>query len=152
MDDKNKWLDAGIENILKKPAYSKSSATILKNMLPEKMSAVLLDFSKPLLDVIDLSDEAVLNSTVMVAVTIWNYSILNDKNAQPKPLMDELDKETIIATIEKAFYGYVGGRILADLLSRKKSLYSDNYRIIGDFNIKWNKSKTEFHLTVLTSD
>ena len=88
----------------------------------------------------------------MVAVTIWNYSIFNDENAQPSPLMDGLDKEMIIATIEKAFHGFVGGRIFADLLNRKKSLYPDNYRIIGDFNINWNKSKTEFHLTVLTSD
>jgi hypothetical protein len=152
MDDKNKWLDAGIENMLKNPAYAKSNTTILKNMLPQKMSAVLLDFAKPLLDAIDLSDETTLRSAIMVAVTIWNYTILNDENAQPKPLMDGLDKETIIATIEKAFRGYVGGRIFADLLGRKKSLYPDNYRIIGDFNINWNKSKTEFHLTVLTSD
>jgi len=151
VDDKNKWLDAGIESILKNPAYSKASTTILKNMLPQKMSAVLLDYAKPLLDVIDLADEAALKSTIMVAVTIWNYSILNDENAQPKPSMDGLDKETIIAAIERAFHGYVGGRIFNDLLSRKKSLYPDNYRIIGDFSINWNKSKIEFHLTVLTT-
>ena len=85
MDDKNKWLDAGIENMLKNPAYAKSNTTILKNMLPQKMSAVLLDFAKPLLDAIDLSDETTLRSAIMVAVTIWNYTILNDENAQPKP-------------------------------------------------------------------
>ena len=27
-----------------------------------------------------------------------------------------------------------------------------NHRLIGDFDINWNKLKTEFYLTVLTSD
>ena len=152
MDSKNKWLDAGIEKMLKNPAYAKANTTVLKNMLPQKMSAVLLDFAKPLLDMIDLSDETATRSAVMVAVSIWNYSIINNKNVPTKPILDGLDKKTIIATVEKAFRGHIGERILTDLLSRKKSLYPDNNRLIGDFDLTWNKSKTEFHLTVFTSE
>ena len=55
MGNKNKWLDAGIERMTKKPAYAKANTTILKNALPEKMSAVLLNFAKPLLDEIDIN-------------------------------------------------------------------------------------------------
>ena len=45
MGNKNKWLDAGIERMTKKHAYEKANTTILKNALPEKMSAVLLNFA-----------------------------------------------------------------------------------------------------------
>ena len=152
MDDKNKWLDAGIENMLKNPAYANANTTILKNMLPQKMSAALLDFAKPLLDALDLSDETVTKSAIMVAVAIWNYSIINDENAPSKPVIGGLHKKTITATIVKAFRGHIGKRVFADLLSRKKSLYPDNHKIIGDFDINWNETKTEFHLTVLTSN
>ena len=87
MSKKNKWLDAGIERMTEKPAYSKANTTILKNALPEKMSAVLLDFAKPLLDEIDLTDDVVLKSTIMMAMTIWNYSIVIDGKA-PKGIVD----------------------------------------------------------------
>ena len=152
MDNKNKWLDAGINNILKKPVYEKANTTILKNMLPQKLSAVLLDFAKPLLDITDLSDETATKSAVMVAVTIWNYSIINDENAPPNTMINGLDKNLITSTIENAFNGYIGERVFTDLLNRKKSLYPENHRIIGDFDLNWNKAKTEFHLTVLTND
>ena len=152
MAGKNKWLDAGIERMLKKPAYAESNMTILKNALPQKMSAVLLDFAKPLLDITDLSDKAATRSAVMVAISIWNYSIINDENAPSNIVKDSLDKKMIISMTEKAFRGYIVERIFADLLERKKSLYPENYRIIGDFDLNWNKSGSEFHLSVLSSD
>ena len=93
-DNPNKWLDAGISNMLKKPAYAKANTTILKNMLPQKMSAALLDIAKPLLEVINLSDERVTRSAIMVAVAIWNYSIITDKKAPSKPVI-----ETVISKI-----------------------------------------------------
>jgi hypothetical protein len=152
MDDKNKWLDAGIKNMLKDPAYAKANATIVKNLLPQKMSAVLLDFAKPLLDITDLSNEAATRSAVMVAVAIWNYSIISDENTPSNTVIDRLDKKAITATIEDAFRGYIGDNILTDLLNRKKSLYPENRRFIGDFDLNWNKSRTEFHLTVLCAN
>jgi len=151
MADKNKWLDAGLENMLKNPAYAKSNTTILKNMLPQKMSAVLLDFAKPLLDITDLSDKAAAKSAITVAATVWNYSIINDDNASSSLAIGSPDKKSILTAIENAFHGYIGERIFADLLSRKKSLYPENNRIIGDFDLNWNESGTEVHLSVITT-
>ena len=151
MYNKNKWLDAGIERMMKNPSYKKANTTILKNALPEKMSAVLLDFAKPLLDEVDLTDDAVLKSTIMMAMTIWNYSIVIDGKA-PKGIFDAEMQTSIKAAVKNACQGPIGERVLLELLNRKKALYPDNYRIIGDFDINWNMSKTEFHLTILTTD
>jgi hypothetical protein len=151
MGNKNNWLDAGIERMTKKPAYAKANTTILKNALPEKISAVLLNFAKPLLDTVDLTDDAVTKSTIMMAVTIWNYSIIIDGKA-PKGIVDTALQTSIKTAVKSACQGPIGERVLFELLNRKKALYPDNYKIIGDFDINWNKSKTEFHLTVLTTD
>jgi len=151
MSKKNKWLDAGIERMTEKPAYSKANTTILKNALPEKMSAVLLDFAKPLLDEIDLTDDVVLKSTIMMAMTIWNYSIVIDGKA-PKGIVDKSLQSSIKEAVKNACQGPIGERVMLELLNRKKALYPENYKIIGDFDINWNKSKTEFHLTVLTTE
>ena len=151
MNKKNKWLDAGIERITNNPAYTNANTTILKNALPEKMSSVLLDFAKPLLDEIDLNDCSVLKSTIMMAMTIWNYSIVIDGKA-PKGIIDTALQTSIKAAVKNACQGPIGERVLFELLNRKKVLYPKNYKIIGDFDINWNKSKTEFHLTVLTTD
>jgi len=115
------------------------------------MSAILLDFAKPMLDEVDLTDEVVLKSTIMMAMTIWNYSIVIDGNA-PKGIVDKSLQSSIKAAVRNACQGSIGEIVLLELLNRKKVLYPDNYKIIGDFDINWNKSKTEFHLTVLTTE
>ncbi|MDR2571092.1 MAG: hypothetical protein LBD23_12515 [Oscillospiraceae bacterium] len=56
------------------------------------------------------------------------------------------------AAVKKICQEPIGERVMLELLNRKKALYPDNYKIIGDFDINWNKPKTEFHLTVLTTD
>jgi len=151
MENKNKWLDAGIERMTKKPSYAKANTTILKNALPEKMSAMLLNFAKPLLDEVDLTDDVVTKSTIMMAVTIWNYSVLIDGKA-PRGMVDKALQTSIKAAVKNACQGPIGERVLLELLNRKKALYPDNYKIIGDFDINRDKSKTEIHLTVLTTD
>ena len=151
MSKKSKWLDAGIDRMSKKPAYSNTSTTILKNALPEKMSAVLLDYAKPLLDEVDLTDDVVLKSTIMMAMIIWNYSIVIDGKA-PKGIVDISLQSSIKEAVKNACQGPLGERVMLELLNRKKALYPENYKIIGDFDINWNKSKTEFHLTILTTE
>ena len=152
MSNKNKKLDDGLERMLKNPAYANSNMTIIKNALPQKMSAVLLDFARPLLDMIDLSDQTATKSAIMVAVGIWNYSIINDKRAPKRPLTDKLDKKMIKSMTEQAFQDSIGEWVFNELLTRKKTLYPDNYRIIGDFDLRWNESGSEFYLSVITSD
>ena len=58
MIDRNSHLDEGLKEMLKNPVYE--GKTILKNMLPVKQSAVILDFALPILDKIDMSNKSLL--------------------------------------------------------------------------------------------
>ena len=130
-----------------KPEYA--GKTILKNALPQKMSGVLLDFAKPLLDGIDMSDQFVLESALRMAVTVWNYSVAVDKPSGG--LADRLNKKSMEVMVAKAFSGNIGENVLKTLLDRKKALYPDNMYGIADFEVKWNPDGSQFHLTVMAT-
>jgi len=136
MADKKTWLNKDTEDIAKKPEYA--GKTILKNMHPQKMSEVLLNFSKPLLDEIDQLDKLILNSALKIAVVVWNYSVLMDKSSLG--FMDRMIKKSMETIIVKMFSDEIGKSVFQTLLDRKKSLYPDNKRGITDFNIKWDNN------------
>jgi hypothetical protein len=74
---KKSWLDKGIDSLAADHAYD--GKIIVKNMLPQKMSEVLLDFAHPLLDAVSPFDEDMFRAVLRIAIIIWNYSILKDK-------------------------------------------------------------------------
>ena len=142
------WLDKGVENITRKPGYAEK--IILKNMLPQKMSEVLLDFAKPLLDSIDLLNRLALESTLQMAIVVWNYSIMIDKpSGNP---VDAAEKKSMEAMMTKAFGGPIGESVLKTLLDRKRSLYPDNKHSITDFDIKWDDCAGSYHIVVMSTD
>ena len=146
---KNKtWLDNAVERIASKPEYK--GKTILKNTLPQKMSEVLLDFAKPLLDGIDMSDRLALESVIKMAATVWNYSIVMGKPSGG--IISRLHKKSIEAMVAKAFSGNIGECVLKTLLDRKKALYPDNKHAVADFEVKWNSDGSQFHLTVMSTE
>lgn len=61
-------LDEGIRRILGEQAHD--GKVILKNTRPEKMSEVLADFAKPLLEGIDQLSKAALKATFTTAVVV----------------------------------------------------------------------------------
>ena len=151
MIDFKSWLDKGTEKILSKPEYANKKFAIMKNALPQKMSEVLLDFAAPLLDTINMSDKAVLESTIQTAVFIWNYAIIKGGH-YPKTLTKRM-ADQIKTLVEKQLSCDPDFRMLFTiLLDRKKSLYPDNNRMIVDFNISWDKKDETMHLTVLSPD
>ena len=146
---KNKtWLDNAVERIASKPEYA--GKTILKNTLPQKMSGILLDFAKPLLDAIDMSDRLALESAIKMAATVWNYSVVIDKPSGG--FTGGLNKKSMESMVAKAFSGNIGESVLMALLERKKALYPDIRHGIADFEVKWNSTGTQFHLTVMSTD
>lgn len=148
MPKKKPWLDDAVERIASRPEYS--GKTILKSALPNKMSETLLDFAKPLLDGIDMTDRLALDSALRMAVTVWNYSILMDKPSQG--LAGSLEKESFEGMITKAFSGVIGESVLKTLLNRKQTLYPDNPLGITDFEIKWKSDGSAFRLVVMATD
>ncbi len=148
MAKKKTWLDKGIDSLSKRGLLE--GKTILKNSLPKKMSEVLLDFAKPLLDGIDTSDKRTLDAALKVAVTVWNYAVMSGKSA-----VDSTDAElknlfnTIIA---HGFSDPIGKEVLRVLLGRKKQMYPELTLKIADFDLKWDSDGEEFHVTVISTE
>ena len=123
--------------------------TILKDILPKKMSETLLDFAKPLLDGIDMSNRLALESAIKMAVVVWNYSVIMDKPSGG--LVNRLNKKSLEVMVAKAFSDPIGKGVLRTLLERKKALYPDNLHCIANFEVKWNPDGSAFHLTVMAT-
>ena len=104
----------------------------------EKMSQVILDFAKPLTDVVTDSDDLGFKKAITTAILIWNASILPDekregflqevlneiKNAYPESRKDFLE-------------------IYDVLMQRKKKYFQYNKRIIVDFEIGASRKSRE---------
>jgi hypothetical protein len=148
MRKKKTWLDKGIDNLSKIGALE--GKTILKDALPQKMSEALLDFAMPLLDTIDITNKRALDSTLRIAVVVWNYSIVKDK-----PTYNSKDAEAnrLLNLMVTQISGDPNGReIVSILLARKKQLYPTLAYMIADFDLNWDDLSGEFHLTVLATD
>ena len=145
------WLDKGTDSIIEQnPLFA--NKTILKNAHKEKMSEVLLDLAMPLLDEIDKSNKGDVEAIIKAAVTAWNYSIIIDKTYPTNEFADRLNKKSAKAIFMRKQKGNIKKRMLTMLFERKESLYPDNKRIIGGFDIKWDDIGKEFHLTILSTD
>jgi hypothetical protein len=125
--------------------------TIMKNALPQKMSEVLLDFAKPLLESIDMSDERVLEPALQMAVFIWNYAVIKSGHS-PKTLGDGFTREIKRTVKARRSSDPIFRTVLETLLERKKSLYPNNNRMIADFNIRWDNIGKDMKLTVICPD
>jgi len=149
MPQKKSWLDKGIESIIKKdPVYA--DKIMMKNALPQKMSEVLLDFAKPLLDEIDPHNKKALNSAILTAVTVWNKIVHIERQTPSDSFADRLNRKSMMVMYRRAFKGDIGESVLAALQERKQSLYPDNKCRIVDFDINWDDPEYTYHLTVMS--
>jgi hypothetical protein len=141
----------GIKKMLNNPLFA--GKTVLKDMLPVKQSTVILDFAKPLLDKIDMSNKSVLEKTVKKAVEVWNSCIVVDRACRDydeyskrlfKLSLGEMSRQKLPVRIGKKDY--------CMLVERKDELYPDNQYFIIEHNIRWNADDSEFSLSVITND
>ena len=147
MSPESSWLDKGVSRIMNrsKPNDRSKGQLILKNMLPKKMSEVLLDFAEPLLEGLSPNaDTESRKSVLQVAVVIWNYSIaLKTQNQKYIKLFKN---------IRPMFDGGIGEQVLALMMGRKESLYPENNTYIADFDLNWDEKESEYHLTVMSTE
>jgi len=142
----------GINEMLKKPEFARK--TILKDMLPVKQSTVILDFAKPLLDKIDMSNKAVLEKTIKTAIEAWNFFITADRAAAAASPTDKkrLQKMAFVGVARQKLSYPINEKDYRRLFERKEELYPDNHYFIIDHNIKWSADGSEFSLSVMTND
>jgi len=153
MSDKKQSENAGIEEIIRKnPIYS--GKYIMKDMLPVKMSAVILDFAKPLFDKTDLTNKSAAERAVKKAVEIWNNFVVLDKASadagESWKRMYRLGLAEIVRTKRLSFR--INRTDFYKLFDRKEALYPENKYFILDYNVRWVDNDREMRLAVITND
>ena len=151
MPSKNSSGYKGIVEMLKNPVYA--GKIVQQDMLPVKQSTVILDFAKPLLDKIDMSNKTVLEKTIKAAIEVWNYCIVIEKacsNSQDNN--KRMYKLALAGAIKQKNSIRIGEKDYYRLIDRKDELYPDNKYFIIDHNIRWSADNSEFSLAVITND
>jgi hypothetical protein len=151
MIDKNSRLDEGLKEMLKNPVFE--GKTIVKNMLPVKQSTVILDFAKPILDKIDMSNKSLLERKIKSAVEVWNSFIVIEKASET--MLGEnkhLQKLALAGSMQVKLVSRISRKDYYTLLKRKEELYPDNQHYIIEYNILWSDDDSEFSLSVITND
>ena len=153
MSDKRQNDNAGLEEIIKKnPIYA--GKYIMKNMLPVKMSAVILDFAKPLLDKTDLTNKSAAEKTVKKAVEIWNNFIVMEKvSADAGEAWGKMFKSVLAESVRTQRLSFrINKADFYELLKRKETLYPENKYFVLEHNVRWSDEDSQMHLTVFTND
>ena len=151
MPNRSQSTGGGIERILQDPKYA--GKFILKDMLPVKMSAVILDFAKPLLDKIDLTNKSVTEKTIQKAIEIWNYLIVIDMSYAESGVENRRMYILGMAGVAKQkFSSRISRKDYFELVERKEALYPDNYFFIIEHSVRWSEEESQMYLSVLTND
>ena len=101
----------------------------------EKMSEVILDFAKPMLDAVD---EENYPAAIQTAILGWNLALL-PANAR-QDLLSRADPE----------FAETAGPVVEFLAHRKRALYPDIRRHVLDFDLTWNSGAPR--LLIVSSD
>jgi len=95
-----------------------------------KMSEVLLDFAQPLLEDMDDDENDCFEAVINFAAICWNLSFLPEKEqrVQLKNIASQLGESDLLMRLEAKSLARV-------LLHRKKTLFSNDRRIIANVKI-----------------
>jgi hypothetical protein len=104
-----------------------------------KMSEVLLDFARPLLDTVD--DEGFKN-VIIFAALCWNVSFLPEPKQQKdlKKIVDELSKPAPLIRPDLNAWA-------KSLLERKKAFFAADRRMVLDYRVVEEKDSRHLFVT-----
>lgn len=118
----------------------KKKKRLNKNNLPSanKLSAVILEFVKPLSERID--NDEMNKSMIQFGILVWNISLfpMEDREKQKDSIIKRLVKDKQIEDEFNEIYDY--------LISRKDSLFKNDRRFVVDYVI--TEHENIFNLTI----
>ncbi|HVJ49601.1 hypothetical protein [Desulfitobacterium sp.] len=123
-----------------KKKKKKKKKRLNKNNLPSanKLSAVILEFVKPLSERID--NDEMNKSMIQFGILVWNISLfpMEDREKQKDSIIKRLVKDKQIEDEFNEIYDY--------LISRKDSLFKNDRRFVVDYVI--TEQENIFNLTI----
>ena len=141
---KPKSARAHLLNKLQKSKYLSGRMRVVDAPGEEKMSEVILDFAKPLLDSCN-DDNELIKKAISMAIIVWNITLLPDKD-QDNAIQDISSK---LSPSQNAS-DYVTMMSYIDMLKeRKKKYFSNNKRAIVNYH--FSIVQEGFHLEVAST-
>jgi hypothetical protein len=111
----------------------------LKKMFKRKISATLIDFAKPILDLVDENTtEKDISAGLMVAITVWNSMIFDEWWAGEKCL-DKV-RSLVLETNDSR-----GTHLLEILAERKRKYFSHDLRAVSQHSFTYKDGNLHLH-------
>jgi len=111
----------------------------IKKMFKRKISATLLDFAKPIVDLVDENTtEEDISAGFMVAITVWN-SMVFDEWFSGERCLDKVRSRLLKADNPQ------GTHLLEILAERKRKYFSDDLRAIGHHSFSYKDGNLHLH-------
>jgi len=112
-----------------------------KDFRYQKLSQVILDFARPLLDA---TEDEEFENVIRIATLCWNYSLLLQER-QREELQAQLsrDKE------ERLLKSFENDNCVKMLLKRKRKLFPDDSRLVVDYKVV--EETDHHHLYVMSA-
>lgn len=120
---------AHLLNKLQKSKYLSGRMTVVDAPGEEKMSEVISDFAKPLLENCN-DDNELIKKALSIAIIVWNITLLPDKD-QDNAIQDIISK---LSPSENASDHVTMMSYIDMLKERKKKYFSNNKRAIVSYH------------------
>jgi len=122
----------------RKSAKSLDAEFLTERKDVQKMSEVILDFAKPLTDVVPEDNDEAFRKAIITAIIVWNASIVSE--AERKSMIQEMADKIRKADPQAEADFLV---IVENLLQRKWRYFPSNKRFIMDFEIGTTRKRRE---------
>jgi hypothetical protein len=114
----------------------------------QKMSEVIVDFAKPLLDAAQTDEE--IQKAIGMAIAMWNVAILPDKDQKDflREFFNDTNDTKDSSSNQELFEEH--DQVVSYFIARKKVFFPDIKRIIMDYECI--ETPQGFHLNVVSTD
>ena len=113
---------------------------LIRDSSLEKMSEILLEYAKPLVDVVETDNIEYYEKAIKISIMLWNCTILQETTKSRKEIMKML-KPVMPDAESKSIVNY--------MLERKRQMYPDNKRVIMSYEL--SETAEGFHLSVAST-
>ena len=138
------------DRLISKSGIPELEIVMAWNIVPEKMSEILLDYAEPLLADEHTEDSITeMEKALMAAVMVWNSVIIKHNKAAGRMKLLNRFKMSVIPRLFLRAIGKKG--YFSMMVKRKQKLYPDNHRIIASVDVHWDKEIDGPHVVVAST-
>ena len=134
-----------LQRVKNKSANDGNKFRVEKRSSQQKMSEVIIDFAKPLLDAAQTDEE--MQRAIGMAIAMWNVAILPDKE-QKNFIREFFDNTKDSSSNQELPEEY--DQVVSYFIARKKAFFSDIERMILDYECV--ETQQGFHLNVVSTE